>query len=158
MSGCTQKAPNLRFCFLKRLLTNTPRRHRLADGQLASPHPPSPSFSSFGSASVVLCCFSPTLSNTALPMVLLYHGINRVPFPSRSSCTLYLLFSCVRRADLPCFLPTSLPPSSPLPRFLLPSLLHILHLGPSRQSALSYRPSFIPCPPSCIPAARSSRE
>ena len=39
--------------YLKRRLTNTPRRHRL-DGQLLSLYPPSPSFSSFGAASVML--------------------------------------------------------------------------------------------------------
>ena len=36
VSVCTQKAPNLLCCFLERRLTNTPRRHRLADGQLSS--------------------------------------------------------------------------------------------------------------------------
>ena len=53
MSACTQKTPNLR-CFLKRRLTNTPRRHRLADGQLSSLYPPSPSLSSFDAASDVV--------------------------------------------------------------------------------------------------------
>ena len=53
--ACTQKTPNLRCCFLKRRLTNTPRCHCLADGRLSSLYPPSPSFSSFGAASVMLC-------------------------------------------------------------------------------------------------------
>ena len=38
-------------------MTNTPRSHRLADGQLSSLYGPLPSFSSFGAASVV-CCFA----------------------------------------------------------------------------------------------------
>ena len=46
MSTCTQKAPNLR-CLLERRPTNTPRRHRLADGQLSSLYARSLSFSSF---------------------------------------------------------------------------------------------------------------
>ena len=37
-------------------MTNTPRRHRLADGQLSSLYPPSPTFSSFGTTSVMLRC------------------------------------------------------------------------------------------------------
>ena len=36
VSACTQKAPNLRFLVLKRCLTNTPRPHRIANGQLSS--------------------------------------------------------------------------------------------------------------------------
>ena len=36
-SACTQKTPYLRCGFLKRRLTNTSRRHHLADGQLSSP-------------------------------------------------------------------------------------------------------------------------
>ena len=43
----------------KRRLTNTPRCHRLADGQLSSLCRPSPSFSSFGAASAMLCCCAP---------------------------------------------------------------------------------------------------
>ena len=35
VSAYTQKTSNLRCCFLKQRLTNTPRRHRLADGQLS---------------------------------------------------------------------------------------------------------------------------
>ena len=64
-SACTQKTPNLRFCFFKRRLTNTPRRHRLADDQLSSLYAPSPRFSSFGAASVVLCCSAPPASLSA---------------------------------------------------------------------------------------------
>ena len=40
--------------FVKRRLTNTPRCHRLADGQLSFNAPPS--FSSFGAASANMCC------------------------------------------------------------------------------------------------------
>ena len=49
-----QSDPDLRFFPIKRCLTNTPRRHRVADGQLSSPYPPSPSFSLFGAVSVML--------------------------------------------------------------------------------------------------------
>ena len=63
-SACTQKAPNLLRCFLKRRLTNTSRRHRLADGQLSSLYPPSPSFSSFDAASVMCCSAPPAPSST----------------------------------------------------------------------------------------------
>ena len=64
MSACTQKTPNLLCWFLTRRLTNTPRPHRLADGQLSSLYPPSPSFSSFGAASVILCCSAPPVSSS----------------------------------------------------------------------------------------------
>ena len=59
MPACTQKTPKLRCYFLKRRLKNTFRRHRLADGQLSSLYPPSPSFNSFDTASVMLCCSPP---------------------------------------------------------------------------------------------------
>ena len=62
MSACTQKTPNLRCGFLKRRLTNTPRRYRLANGQLSSLYAPSPSFRSFGAASVMLYCSAPPAS------------------------------------------------------------------------------------------------
>ena len=63
VSACTQKTPNLRCSFLRRRLTITPQRHRLADDQLSSLYPPSLSFSSFGTASVMLC-HSPTASSS----------------------------------------------------------------------------------------------
>ena len=44
VSACFQKTPNLRGGFRKGRLTNTPRRHRLADGQLSSLYAPLPSF------------------------------------------------------------------------------------------------------------------
>ena len=71
VSACTQKCPNLRRGFLKRRLTNIPRCHRLADGQLSSLYAPSPSFSSFGAASVMLCCSAPPayLSSPLWPSV-----------------------------------------------------------------------------------------
>ena len=65
VSACTQKNPNLRCGFLKRRLTNSLRRHRLADGQLSSLYAPSPIFSSFGVASVILCCSAPPTSSSA---------------------------------------------------------------------------------------------
>ena len=66
MSVCTKKTPDLR-CFLKRCLTNTPRRHHLPDGQLSSLYPPSPGFSSFGAAPVMLCC-SPSPASSSTPL------------------------------------------------------------------------------------------
>ena len=60
----TQKTPNLRYRFRKRRLTSIPRHHRLADGQLSSLYLSSPSFSSFGAASAMLCCSSSACSGT----------------------------------------------------------------------------------------------
>ena len=51
VSACPQKTPNLRDGFRTRRLTNTPRRHRVADGQLSSSYAPLPCFSLFGAAS-----------------------------------------------------------------------------------------------------------
>ena len=53
------------LCFLKGRLTNIPRRHHLADGQLSSLYAPSPSFSSFGASDVLRyssCLFECTLT------------------------------------------------------------------------------------------------
>ena len=63
---------SLRCGFVKWRLTNTPRRHRLADGQLSSLYAPPPSSSSFGAASVMMCCSArPASSSTPLrPCVL----------------------------------------------------------------------------------------
>ena len=71
VSACTQKTPNLlRRWFLKRRLTNNPRRHRVADHQLWSLYPHSPSLSSFDAAFVMLCCSaSPVCSSTPLTAV-----------------------------------------------------------------------------------------
>ena len=67
MATCTQNTPNLQCWFLKRRLTNTPRRHRLAGGQLSSLYPPSSSSSSFGPASVMMCSSArPAYSRTPL--------------------------------------------------------------------------------------------
>ena len=65
VSACTQKAPNVRCCFLKRRLTNAPRRRHPSDGQLSSLYPTSLSFSSFGAARV-MCCLPPASSSTPL--------------------------------------------------------------------------------------------
>ena len=80
VSACTQKTPNLRCSFLRRRLTITPQRHRLADDQLSSLYPSSPSFSSFGAASVVLCCSAhPACSSTPLrPSAHYYPSISLV--------------------------------------------------------------------------------
>ena len=68
VSAYFQKTPNLRRCFRKRRLTNTPRRHRLADGQLSSLYAPLPSFSSFGAASMMCCSARP--ASWSAPSVL----------------------------------------------------------------------------------------
>ena len=65
VSACTRNAPNLPCGFLKRRLTNTPGRYRLADGHLSSLYPPSPSLSSLGTTSMRLCCFPPASSSTS---------------------------------------------------------------------------------------------
>ena len=77
--ACTQKTPNLRRWFLQRRLTNTPRSHRLADGQLSSLYGPSPSFSSFGATSVMFCCSAPpACSSTPLRPSVRYPSIGLV--------------------------------------------------------------------------------
>ena len=53
-------------------MTNTPRRYRLADGQILSLYPPSPSYSSFGAASVLLCCSAPPACSS-IPLRLPVH-------------------------------------------------------------------------------------
>ena len=63
--GCTQNTPNLRCGFLIHRLAYTPRRHRLADGQLSSLYALSPNFSSFGAAFVMLCCSARPASSSA---------------------------------------------------------------------------------------------
>ena len=68
--ACTQNAPTLCCMFFKRCPTNTPRPHRLPDGQLSAPYSPSPSLSSFGAASVMFCCCLPaSLTTTSTPSV-----------------------------------------------------------------------------------------
>ena len=65
--------------FLKRRLTNPPRRYRLADRQLSSIYLPSPSSSSLGAASVILCCSAPPASsNTPLRPSVHYPSISLV--------------------------------------------------------------------------------
>ena len=54
-----------------------PRRHRLAGGQLSSFYPPSPSFSSFGAASVMYCS-APACSSTPLRPSVHYPSISLV--------------------------------------------------------------------------------
>ena len=99
--ACTQKTPNLRSCFLKRRQTNTPRRHRPDDGQLSSIYPPSLSFSSFGAASVMLCCSSPPASsNTPLRPSVCYPSISLVVN------IMYICMFCDRLNELYIFDPT----------------------------------------------------
>ena len=131
------------FVFSKRCLTNISRRHRLADGQLSSPYPPSQSFSSFGAASV-LCCFLPDLSNTALPMLLYYK--QSIVFKSLELHPLF--FSFVRRVNpvslRPASLPSSLPSSFVLSGSLPPSFPASL---PLPWLASSFLPFLAPCRP-----------
>ena len=126
VSACTQKAPDLRFCFLKRRLTNTTRCHRLVDGQLSSPYPPSPSFRSFGAASDVVL----------LPSCLVKHGLTDAPLLVEyrfqvtrvAPSTLQLRSKGRRSLPRPC-LASSAPslPSCSLPRFLHHASLPSFH-------------------------------
>ena len=59
----------IRGDFRKRRLTKTPRRHRLADGQLSSLYAPLPSLSSMGAASVMMCCSARPASSSAPSVV-----------------------------------------------------------------------------------------
>ena len=64
-------------CFFKRRLTNTPRRHRLADGELSTLYLPWRSFSSFGASSAMLCCSArPASSSTPLRPSVCYQVVN----------------------------------------------------------------------------------
>ena len=54
-----------KYCYLLSWETHE-AGHRLADGQLSSPCPPSPSFRSFGATSVMMCSFPPASSGTPL--------------------------------------------------------------------------------------------
>ena len=53
-----------------------PRRHHLADGPLSSLYTPSPSLSSFGAASVMMCCSARPACSSA-PSVLPEDRIGR---------------------------------------------------------------------------------
>ena len=78
---------------LYRPVTTSPHHglfYRQADGQLASPYPPSPIFSSFGAASVVLFCFLPDSSKTTLPM--LHICLSRAVFFILWSCAVFSYF------------------------------------------------------------------
>ena len=78
-----------------------PRRHHLADGPLSSLCAPSPSLSSFGATSVVMCCSSRPASSSALSVLpedrigrnivqaQKYIGALRAPH--------FFLFGCVKR-------------------------------------------------------------
>ena len=60
-------------------MTNTPRRDRLADGQVSSLYPPLTSFSSFGAAPVMLCCPAlPACSSTPLPRSVHHPSVSLV--------------------------------------------------------------------------------
>ena len=66
-SASTQRTSKLRCCFLKRRLTNTLRRHCLADCELSLLDAPPPCFSLFVVACVTLCCTAfPACLSTAL--------------------------------------------------------------------------------------------
>ena len=76
VSACSLKTPNPRGGFRKRRLTNTTRRHRLADGQLTSLYAPLPSISSFGATYVMMRCSTRPASSSA-PSVLHEDRIDR---------------------------------------------------------------------------------
>ena len=165
VSACTQNAPNLR-CFLKRRLTNTPRRHRLADGQLSSLYPPSPSFSSFGAASVMLCCSPPASSGTPSRPCVYYSSIIPVVNVTYISGFCYhinvlCIFdqTCIvlksgwnSKARVPRLVQRTDPPFLLLPCFassFLPSLLRSLCLAssflPFLLRSLCLASSLLPC-------------
>ena len=52
-----------------------PRRHHLADGPLSSLYAPSPSFSSIGAASVMMCCSARAANGFFNPSLLYLHGV-----------------------------------------------------------------------------------
>ena len=60
-----------------------PRRHHLADGPLSSLYAPSPSLSSFGAASVMMCCSARPASSSAqlelerIPTKVILDGLKR---------------------------------------------------------------------------------
>ena len=68
--------PNPRSFFCERGLTGTRRRHHLDGGRRSPTYPPSPSLSSFGAASVVMCCSARPASSSA-PSVLPVDRIGR---------------------------------------------------------------------------------
>ena len=72
------RTPNLRCRFLKRRLTNTPRRHHLADDQRSSLCRPSARFSSFGAASCDVLFRSSCLFEHTLAASVHYPGISLV--------------------------------------------------------------------------------
>ena len=152
VSACTQKLLTSDFFPPKRCLTSTPRRHRQADVQLSLLYPPSPSFSPFGAACVMLCCFPPASSSTPLRLSVCYPSISLVVniMYIRTFCdhrnVLYIFdhictvlksgWNCtmriprlVRRAD-PLFLPPPCPASSFLPFLLRPICLASSFLSP----------------------------
>ena len=127
VSACTQKAPNLRFFLPKRCPTNTRRRRCLDTVQLSSLYPTSPSFSSFDGTCVMWCCLPPASSSSPLRPSVYYPSILRPFFPPSSSLPRFLL------PPLPHFLrPASLPPSLP-PH--CPSSISPLHPGGSGRVA-----------------------
>ena len=119
---------------------NTPRSLRLADGQLSSPYPPSPSFSSLGATCDVVLLPSCPVNHGLTDATLLVEYRFRV---TRVAPSLLKLRSrsgpSLHSSALPRVLPRCLPLSSALSRFLLPTLPHLLHPG------LSDPPSFISC-------------
>ena len=68
MSAFTQKLRTYEVVFAI-MPDEHPRRHRLTDGPLSSLEAPSPSLSSFGAASVMMCCSARPASSSA-PSVL----------------------------------------------------------------------------------------
>ena len=76
--ACTQKTPSVRCRFHQRRLTNTPRRHRLGDGQLSSLYPHQVS-ARLAPPLVMLCCSAPpACSRTPLRPSVHYPSISLV--------------------------------------------------------------------------------
>ena len=76
--ACTQKTPSVRCRFHQRRLTNTPRRHRLGDGQLSSLYPHQVS-ARLAPPLVMLCCSAPpACSRTPLRPSVHYPSISMV--------------------------------------------------------------------------------
>ena len=104
-----------------------PRRHHLADGPLSSLYAPSPSLSSFGAASVMMCCSARPASSSA-PSVLPEDRIGRNIICIRRCCD---HIDVLHIFDQTCIVgpPLLSPPHPPTPQ-------------PSRWPALTTLPVF----------------
>ena len=69
VSACPQKAPSLYRGIRKRRPMNSPRLHRLVNGQLSSHYAPLPSISALAAAPVIMCCSDRPASSSAPSVV-----------------------------------------------------------------------------------------